>query len=220
MEGGIILTNRGDFAEALDRLVSHLPRYGLLPLLNVISKALALMMLVHPRLFWIPRSIPVLKLGETLFETNFPILKMTSFQAGLARGWPERLQKMRDTRKANASLWTRVLEAGRIRGSYLLRNHSLGLLRFPLRVRDKNKREFLLRESARMGMGIMPVYPTSINAIPELKGRIDGGAFPVAESCAEELVTLPTHEYLTEKDMTIVRRLLSCALTARDHQPV
>ncbi len=218
VEGGVILTNRGDFAEALDRLVSRLPRYGLLPLLKVIFKALALMMLIHPRLFWIPRSIPLLRLGETLFGTNFPILKMTSFQAGLARGWRERLQKMRDTRKANARLWMGILEASRLHGSYFLRGHSLGLLRFPLRIRDKNKRESLLRESARMGMGIMPVYPTSINAIPELKGRIGGGAFPVAESCAEELVTLPTHDYLTEKDVTVVRRLLFRALTARDYQ--
>ena len=93
-----------------------------------------------------------------------------------------------------------------------------GLLRFPLRIRDKNKRESLLCESARLGLGIMPVYPTPINAIPELKGIIGGGEFPVAESCAKELVTLPTHGYLTEREVTVVRRLLSRALSARDCQ--
>ncbi len=51
VEGGVILTNRDDFAEALNRLVSLLPHYGLLPLPKVIFKALALLMLIHPRLF-------------------------------------------------------------------------------------------------------------------------------------------------------------------------
>src|SRR5439155_18102856 len=51
VEGGVILTNRDDFAESLNRFVSHLPRYGLLPLLNVIFKAAALIVLLHPRLF-------------------------------------------------------------------------------------------------------------------------------------------------------------------------
>jgi dTDP-4-amino-4,6-dideoxygalactose transaminase len=61
-------------------------------------------------------------------------------------------------------------------------------------------------------MGIMPVYPASINAIPELRGKIEGGAFPVAERCASELVTLPTHGYLTEDDMTKLSRLISRVL--------
>jgi dTDP-4-amino-4,6-dideoxygalactose transaminase len=84
-----------------------------------------------------------------------------------------------------------------------------GLLRFPLRISDKKKRESLLRESTARGLGIMTVYPTSINAIPELKGKFGGGAFPVAESCARELVTLPTHGYLTEDDVSKLSRLIS-----------
>jgi dTDP-4-amino-4,6-dideoxygalactose transaminase len=61
-------------------------------------------------------------------------------------------------------------------------------------------------------MGIMSVYPTSINGIPELSGRIEGRAFPVAENCAQELVTLPTHGYLTEDDVTGLIRLISRVL--------
>src|SRR6266581_5167957 len=212
VEGGVILTNRDDFAQGLNRLVSHLPRYSLLPLLNVTFKAAALIVLLHPRLFWVPRSMPFLKLGETLFEPHFPIRSMSPFQAGLARNWQERLEKLRDVRKKKVNRWIAFLEASRTHGSNFLRGQSLGLPRFPLRVGDKKKRESLLRESARMGLGIMPVYPTSINAIPELKGKIEGGAFPVAESCARELVTLPTHGYLTEDDVTELSRLIARVL--------
>ena len=212
VEGGVILTNRDDLAEALNHFVDRLPRYGLLPLLKLIFKAVALMLLIHPRLFWVPRSIPCLKLGETLFETHFPILRMSSFQAGVARRWRGKLEKLREVRKKNVNRWITILEASRTHGSNFLRSRSLGLLRFPLRASDEARREALLRESARMGLGIMPTYPTSINAIPELRGKIEGGAFPVAESCAKELVTLPTHGYLTENDVTELSRLISRVL--------
>jgi dTDP-4-amino-4,6-dideoxygalactose transaminase len=58
----------------------------------------------------------------------------------------------------------------------------------------------------------MPVYPTSINAIAELKGKIGRGAFPVAESCARELVTLPTHGFLTKDDVSKLGKLISRVL--------
>ena len=208
VEGGVILTNREDIAEGLDRLVGRLPHYGLPPLLKLIFKAVALMLLVHPRLFWVPRSLPFLKLGETPFETHFPILRMSSFQAGLARHWRGKLHRLRDVRKKSVNRWIAILEASGNRGSRFLRDRSLGLLRFPLGASDDKKRGALLRESTRMGLGIMPTYPTSINAIPELRGKVVGGAFPVAESYARELVTLPTHGYLTEDDVTELSRLV------------
>ena len=212
VEGGVILTDRNDLAEALNRLTDKLPRYGLLPRLKLIFMATALMLLMHPWLFWIPRSIPFLRLGETLFETDFPILKLSSFQAGLTRNWQQKLEKLREIRKRKVNRWIDILEAGGNDGSDLAGSRSLGLLRLPLRVSDEKKRAALLRESAQMGLGIMPVYPTSIDAIPELRGMIKGGQFPVAESYARELVTLPTHGYLTENDVTELSRLISRVL--------
>jgi dTDP-4-amino-4,6-dideoxygalactose transaminase len=137
------------------------------------------------------------------------MFKMSSFQAGLARNWQAKLDLLRDVRKNNVQRWIGMLEASKVYGSYLLRGQSPGLLRFPVRVSDKNKRRSLLRESDRLGMGIMPVYPASVDAIPELKGQIGRGAFPVAECCARELVTFPTHGYLTENDVTELNRLVA-----------
>jgi perosamine synthetase len=212
VEGGVILTDRNDLAEALNRLVGGLPRYGLLSRLKLIFMATALMLLMHPRLFWIPRGLPFLKLGETLFETDFPILKMSSFQAGLTKNWQRKLEKLREIRKSKVNRWIDILEADGKHGSVFARSRSLALLRLPLRVSNEKKRAALLRESATMGLGIMPAYPTSIDAIPELRGKIDEGKFPVAERRARELVTLPTHGYLTESDMVAVGRLVSRVL--------
>ena len=212
VEGGIILTNRDDIAKGLSGILPRLPRYGMASLLALIFKATALVLLLRPWLFWLPRSLPFLKLGETLFDPGVPIRRMSSFQAGLARNWRHKLQEMREVRSRNVTRWIAAIGAAGQDGSHLSNGRLLGLPRLPLRIKASEARESLLRESAVRGLGIMPAYPTSIAAIPELKGTFGDAAFPVAERCARELVTLPTHEYLTEDDVCGVGRLVCRAL--------
>lgn len=212
VEGGVILTDRDDIAEVLNRRVSSLPRYGFWRLVRLIAKAAGLMFFTHPKFFWIPRAIPFLGLGETFVELRFPILRMSSFQAGLTVNWRERLQKLHDTRKKNVNRWITILDENGIRGLCFRHAQSLGLLRFPIRIRDVNRRKTLLQESENKGAGVMPVYPESINRLSELRAESLVETFPVAESCARELVTLPTHDYLTQKDVMLVGRLLSRTL--------
>lgn len=175
-------------------------------MLSLMLKAAALTVLLRPGLFWLPRSLPFLKLGETLFDPSVPIRRMSSFQAGLAGHWRKKLEELREVRRRNMNRWLAALDAP------LLNGRTLGLPRLPLRIRDARARESLLRESYGKGLGIVPVYPTAIAAIPELKGTFGDAAFPVADRCARELVTLPTHAYLTEEDVCRLGRLVSRAL--------
>jgi dTDP-4-amino-4,6-dideoxygalactose transaminase len=212
VEGGVILTSRDDIADALSRIVSRLPGYGLPALSSLILKAAALMLLIRPGLFWLPRSLPFLKLGETLFDPHVPVLRMSSFQAGLAERWLRRLEGHREVRKRNVARWIKALGAGSAQSELLLDGRALGLPRLPLRIADAGARESLLRESAEKGLGIMPAYPASLAAIPELEGMLGDTAFPFAERCARELVTLPTHGYLTEDDVCGLGGLVARAL--------
>jgi dTDP-4-amino-4,6-dideoxygalactose transaminase len=212
VEGGIVLTNRDDIARGLSESIGHLPGYGLLALLGLFVRALALMLLLHPRLFWLPRSIPFLRLGETLFDPHFPIRRMSPFQAGLARDWQDRLETLRGIRKNKVTRWMATLECSRLHGALFPGSQGLELLRLPLRIGDANARESILRESTAKGLGMMPVYPTSINAIPELKGKLETAEYPVAESRAREVVTLPTHGYVTEHDVSVLHGLILRAL--------
>jgi dTDP-4-amino-4,6-dideoxygalactose transaminase len=213
VEGGVILTDRDDIAAGLGAIVPRLPGYGLRPLLSLIFKAAALMVLIRPWLFWLPRALPFLKLGETLFDPRIPIRRMSSFQAGLAGRWRRKLEALREVRKKNVTRWIAALD------NPLLNGRTLGLPRLPLRIRDAAARESLLRESAGRGLGIMPVYPTSIAAIPQLRGTFGDAAFPVADRCARELVTLPTHAYLTEDDICRLGRLVAAALRCPALEP-
>lgn len=209
VEGGIILTDRDDIAAKLSHLVAGLPAYSSWGLLNLFLKAVALVLFLQPLLFWIPRSIPSLRLGETLFEPHFPIRRMSSFQAGLARHWRKRLQELHDCREKNVNRWIAVLERQGTHQPHIRNRRTLGLIRFPISVTDIENREFVLRASADKGLGVMPVYPNAIDGIPELRGQIGAQEYPIAESYARNLVTLPTHAFLTQGDMIEVSRLLS-----------
>jgi dTDP-4-amino-4,6-dideoxygalactose transaminase len=213
VEGGIILTNRDDIAEVLSRRVSALPGYGFTQTLLLFFKAKALMVFTHPLLFWIPRSLPFLGLGKTFIELHFPIRRMSPFQAGLAANWQSRLQKLHDIRKANATRWASRLESSGNRGSGFQYSITWGPLRYPVRIRDAKKRASLLQESENAGAGIAPVYPESINRVAALKAEASAGTFPVAESYAAELVTLPTHGHLRQKDVTLIESLVGRALS-------
>lgn len=215
VEGGVILTNRDDIAAILGGLLARLPRYEAPELLSLILKAVALMVLVRPRLFWLPRSLPFLRLGETIFDPDVPIRRMSSFQAGLAGRWRRQLEALRATRIRNVTRWRAAIDGSGRKESAAVHGRSPGLARLPLRIRDAGARESLLRESRERGLGIMPVYPTSIAAIPQLKGMFSGTAFPAADRCASELVTLPTHPYLTEGDFRTLGSVVSRALEPR-----
>jgi len=214
VEGGVILTDRDDVAQALQARLDEVPKYGTGALLALIAKAVALATLIHPLLFWIPRALPFLRLGETLFEKNYAIRRMSPFQAGLARDWERRLETMQQTRKAKSMQWVGVLKEVGEPDSRLVRAPYPGLVRFPARIRDGDRRNYILCESGRVGAGIAPSYPRSINRLDELRNEIRAKDCPVAERCARELVTLPTHGYVTDTDLTAIRGLLTPASAA------
>jgi perosamine synthetase len=214
VEGGVILTNRDDLAQALQARLDELPGYGAGALIALAAKTAALIALIHPLLFWMPRALPFLRLGETLFERDFPMRRMSAFQAGLARDWQRRLQTMREERQANALQWLQVLRDLGEREPRIPRAPCPALVRFPLRIRNGERRAALLRESAAEGAGIAPGYPEPLNRLAELSSVIAAQDCPAAERAARELVTLPTHGYVKNGDVDRSRRLLGRALAA------
>ena len=209
IEGGIVLTNRDDLGCALRRRMDKLPRPSPAQIAGLMIKAVVLLIFVHPWLFWIPRGLPFLKLGETLFEPDFPIRRMSAFQAGLASNWRPTLEMLRRARTEKVRQWISLLSPCEASGQVGFSKRLKGLIRFPLFVRDVSKREALLRYSERNGLGVMPSYPTSVDRIPELSKVGGRGTTPVAERCARELVTLPTHSLVSLADMRKIAAKIS-----------
>ncbi|MCW5798366.1 MAG: DegT/DnrJ/EryC1/StrS family aminotransferase [Nitrospira sp.] len=198
--GGAILTNDDRIGEALTREYAQLPDESLAGQIKNWLEVAVTQLLINPSRFWFPAGLPFLKLGETKFYTDFSITRMDSVRAGLLRRWQKRLSCSMASRMDHAEQLRRsvpshvqtVTPSGRGQSVYL---------RFPLLMRSKQEKDALCRKSAEQGLGISALYPCAVNQIKELSGTRSSQQVPESTMIAERLVTLPTHEFVSNGDL-------------------
>ena len=210
VEGGVILTNNDKIAELINDLIKKIPDYSFMEQIKLFFNALILSIFMHPSLYWIPKSFPFLKLGETIYNPKFKIRKMSAFQAGLAKGWQEKLNNLAKIRKTNSENWTKNLKFQKF-NSNLDSQYPTSLIRFPIIVNTKKKKDRILKTSGEKGLGIMPTYPDSINGIYELKEQFHSQNFPSAKEYSSKLITLPVHPFVSTNDRNRIVKLIKSA---------
>ncbi|MEN6488423.1 MAG: DegT/DnrJ/EryC1/StrS family aminotransferase [Smithella sp.] len=207
VEGGIILTSRDDIAASLNHQIKSIPPCNSIALLRLILYGLALLLFLNPFLFWLPSSISVLKLGQTIFDPEFAVYRMSSFQAGLATRWLLRLRTLHEYRAQLVRIW-KALYHKHTDGTHhasLIQNSAL--IRYPLIISDTMKRDSILYDSKHRGLGISKLYPDAISAIDSLKFT-NGEDYHVARKLAASLITLPTHHYVCNKDVAKIKAIV------------
>ncbi len=60
--------------------------------------------------------------------------------------------------------------------------------------------DLICQARQRLGLGVMPMHPTNIHDIPEIKNDFVGRIFPNAQNLADCLATIQVHEYMRLKD--------------------
>ncbi len=210
VEGGIILTNRHDIARKISDLLTHVPGYHVVELLKLITEAISLSLLMRPSLFWLPKSLPFLRIGATIYDPDFKIRRMTPFQAGMTRNWKKKTREFQKIRDVHSKLWSTLIKNLKTHELSAI-NHSLDadLVRFPVRVDNPSLRKTIIRQGEQRGLGIMPTYPDTINGIKELKHNFMGQEFPVAKEYSQEIITFPVHPYVSEKHKTKIASVIS-----------
>ncbi len=211
VEGGIVITSRKDIADILTRQMEKISKYSIYNTFKLIIYSFVLLIFTNPYMFWLPKLVPFFGLGKTVFATDFKINSMSSYQSGLAFGWQNRLEKFK---KKRDEIFRQYMKRFKTSTNHHVplngteNNEGRGLIRFPVIFKNSRERFMALQKSKRLGLGIMPGYPDSINCISHCM-IMDNKIFPVAESIADLLVTLPTHEYVTQKD---IKTILNCVL--------
>lgn len=204
VSGGVVVTNLEKVGAVLDRQFAFVPPCSFSGQIVLALYAVAILVLSQPWLFWIPKSLPFLRLGETHYDPDFSIKRLSAFQAGTTVGWQRRLIELRNIRQQNAGYLCKsgVMPNG---GSELL---SSGVIRFPVMLSNAAEKMAVLRESGRSGLGGAEAYPSTVDCIEELQGCIAGGTSEKAQSIVDRLVTFPVHPYVTEMDMDKIAALL------------
>jgi perosamine synthetase len=193
--GGVILTSSGEIAEAIRARYRDVEKVPAAEYLMDILAIVFLMIFLRPHLFWLPKNMPFLKLGETRFYQYYPLRKFTGFQAGLLFDWTCKLERLNRLRSAHGDRY--MIRLG-LSGRMPIYSSGYIYNRFPVFVKDKAAKEALCSSAGRLG--ISPMYPSSVHRIRELDGCFDALEFKGADRISETLVTLPTHILLEDRD--------------------
>jgi len=197
VEGGVIVTSRDDIGKELANQYARMEGYGVIQQVKLLVYATALWLLTRPSLFWLPKAIPFLRLGETIFDPSFPMRKLTGLQAGLARRWQRKLAAYQQGRRALVAQWRAMLPSS---GLAITSVGSPPLLRFPVMLDTAQQAQTLVENGNRQGLGIAPTYPAAIHRVPQLADQFSEQEFPAAANAARCLVTLPVHGYVRHRD--------------------
>lgn len=203
-EGGIVVTNSDAIGQAISHHYTALIIFNFKHILLDLIKTFLMMLLIRPRLYWIPASIPMLKLGQTFFYKDFPMARLSGANAGLLTRWRDRLNRSLCGREEVAKYFQqemRLPEPSARPRPYL---------RLPILMKDRNERDTLFAHSQRQGAGLSLMYPGTLNDIDEI--RDSNLRFPGAQSIADRLIALPTHEYVSSRDLGVISALVGCRL--------
>lgn len=204
VSGGVVVTNSDEIGAVLASRFAAIPSCSVKEQIILALYATALAVLSRPVLFWIPKSLPFLGLGETHYDPGFSVKRLSAFQAGTSAEWQQRLAELKKIRQRNAEYYVKV----GVKPAGGLKMLSSDLIRFPILIASAAGKKAVLDESARLGLGGAEAYPTTVDGIAALQGGIVGGTSVKARMIVERLVTFPVHPYVTESDMDTVAGLL------------
>jgi perosamine synthetase len=199
--GGVILTDSDEIANAVEKHYYGLETMGLKDgLVNCLETA-GVCLFIQPGLYWIPSGIPSLKLGDTIFYKDFPMKRISGREAAILQEWDKTLEAWNRKRRENVLYFSEKLS-----GRFTFHT-SLPYLRLPVLVSDKAERDRIASLSKERGLGVVRMYPTPVNEIPEIESDFTGLEFPSARSVADRLLTIPTHPNLSAADKDAICNL-------------
>jgi dTDP-4-amino-4,6-dideoxygalactose transaminase len=153
----------------------------------------------HPYLFRIPQSLPFLKLGETIFTLDFELKFVCNWVNQLAKLIINRFTQIHRNRLSQIDIYYKIISKYSKSLIPLHFVNNLDLIRFPILFKEPSLRDIVLKELKRKGIGATGLYPYPLHLQPGLE-QLNLKPCKNAIIAAQQILTLPVHEYLTEKD--------------------
>ena len=212
MGGGILVTHREDLAQSIEQEVRKLRRPSAREVCAAVLSSLVYSGMLRPSRYWIADRVPFLGLGASRFEPDFPMTTLSAYQRRLATELLPLLDSYNRVRRDHADqLRSGINGIEGIEVPRPIEGASPVYLRFPILTRDETHRSHLLRRLREAGISASTSYPTPIGDIPGITQYLAPNQEPCpgARSIATRILTLPTHPWVTSRDIehmvTIIR---------------
>lgn len=160
----------------------------------------------RPHLYGIPTAVSGLGLGETTYSDPTGPDQMSSFSAALARRTEAASLAAVEGRRVVAERWMRLLRGDVDRRLNVCQplggTGNAGFLRLPLLAQSADVAQKVWHSTRRQG--VAKGYPTPLHRLSQAAPLIRGTPhdLPGSVRLSESLVTLPTHRWVSESDMT------------------
>ena len=220
MQGGALTTNSDIIAKVLSQKANDLDHQSAMVTFIAILNVLLYSIFMHPRFYWFPQHLPFLKLGETILNLNFKKKLIDAFTSALGIVMIEHIARITKVRVKKENLLYQKLSSF---SDCFLTNGSKKsvLLRFPMLMKNKHKKELLLYELKRRGIGATGMYPAPLNQFKDSRKYFKGNSqYENAQSFSERIITLPLHEFVTEKDINKIRNIMEKIIGNDDRKPI
>jgi dTDP-4-amino-4,6-dideoxygalactose transaminase len=198
--GGCLLGNDELGTEIVGQIANQLParRRGW----RVLARAQLQWLFGRPALYWLPKALPGLRLGETVFRSPWEPGSESAASLGILSVTLDLAERAVEERRARAG---RLLAAIKPQLSCLTIRPAAdsrpSYLRLPVLWRGNGPREAQIAMPTRLG--VMPGYPKPLSALLATRSQATGPEVGLdgAAWLASSLFTLPTHGLLTERDL-------------------
>lgn len=208
-EGGIIIAASAEIAGAIEDQIANLPEPSSKHRASLWAKTFAISLLLNPRFYWLPQSLPFLKLGVTEFNPHFPVARMAGLPQALVLPLLERLEDLQKVRNANASALRMSLEGTCFPSTAPATGSTAAYIRFPVLAPDQETRAAVLRRFREAGIGASPYYPHAVCDVPGVHTHLaDQAHLPAAEDVARRIFALPTHPFVRSEDLRRIGEIL------------
>lgn len=208
--GGLLLTSNKKIAAELEGQCKLIREPGLGAEAVLFAKYLLSGLLLRPRLYWLPASIPSLHLGETVYDEEFEIEGLTGIQMAIGLVGLRKLESLNRQRATTAyAMAGPLIASGRYNVPGYDENRPVNYIRLPVLAEDRAARDRAIAKLRRIGVVASGMYPSSIPKIDQVRTVLADtpGSCPAAEQVVDRLFTLPTHPYVTKRD---VERIIAC----------
>lgn len=211
LAGGTIVTKSKVIAKLLQKEVNDLAELTFSDLFLSIINLVIYRFFVLPRLFWIPNSLPFLKIGETEYRDNFRFTRLSEFHRILVTKLLEDFKKNNDDRiKKSAYFAKNLLNIKSNKLSFIPSTPlKIPYLRFPILFSNNELRDRILVQLRKEGIGATDMYKKPLNKIEGMPlNIINNSTFEKAEDISKRLLTVPVSSYTKYSDLDNILNII------------
>ncbi len=205
LAGGAILVNDPKLQEPVQKFYDSLSQNGhSLLTLHYFLNLFLYSIFYYPKLYWIPQGIPLLKLGETIFTTDYRVERINPNVVRLGNTLIVGFDEIRKKRLELSKVYIKKLKPLRKEFVFFpeLDGEEVTFLRFPIIFKDKEKRDRTLVELKKRGLGASGMYPVPLSEQEGVPSHLKSNeSFPNAKFISERILTLPLHEKVKVEDI-------------------